>query len=177
MGREVADLGCGTGRTGEWLRSRVAAIDGVDLTPEMLARAQERGVYRSLRVGDVAATGLEPGYDIAVACLVDEHLADLAPLYREAARLARTFVLVGFHPHFIMAAGMPTHYDAADGEPVAIETHVHLLSDHVAAARAAGLTLRDLRERVIDDTWLALKPKWARLRDHPIALAFAWQRA
>ncbi len=86
-------------------------------------------------------------------------------------------MLVGFHPHFIMAAGMPTHYDAADGEPVAIETHVHLLSDHVAAARAAGLALRDLRERVIDDTWLALKPKWARLRDHPVALAFAWQRA
>ena len=89
------------------------AIDGVDLTPEMLARARERGVYRSLREGDVAATGLEPArYDIAVSCLVDEHLADLAPLYAEAARLARTFVLVGFHPHFIMAAGMPTHYDA-----------------------------------------------------------------
>jgi hypothetical protein len=76
-----------------------------------------------------------------------------------------------------MAAGMPTHYDAADGEPVAIETHVHLLSEHVAAARGAGLELRDLRERVIDDTWVALKPKWARLRDHPVAFAFAWQRA
>ena len=126
----------------------------------------------------MASTGLESGaYDIAVSCLVDEHLADLTPLYAEAARLARTFVLVGFHPHFIMAAGMPTHYDAAGGEPVAIETHVHLLSEHVAAARAAGFVLRDLRERVIDDTWVALKPKWARLRDHPVAFAFAWQRA
>jgi SAM-dependent methyltransferase len=177
-GGVVADLGCGTGRTGQWLRSRVEAIDGVDLTPEMLARARERGVYRSLREGDVASTGLESGaYDIAVSCLVDEHLADLAPLYAEAARLARTFVLVGLHPHFIMAAGMPTHYDAAGGEPVAIETHVHLLSEHVAAARAAGLVLRDLRERVIDDTWVALKPKWASLRGHPVAFAFVWQLA
>ena len=166
-GGAVADLGCGTGRTGEWLRSRVEAIDGVDLTPEMLARARERGVYRSLREGDVAATGSSPATTSRSACLVDEHLADLAPLYAEAARLARTFVLVGFHPHFIMAAGMPTHYDAADGEPVAIETHVHLLSEHVAAARAAGFTLRDLRERVIDDTWLALKPKWARAARSP----------
>ena len=125
----------------------------------------------------MAATGLESdAYDIAVCCLVDEHLADLTPLYAEAARLARTFVLVGFHPHFIMAAGMPTHFDGDDGEPVAIETHVHLLSEHVAAARAAGLALRDLRERVIDDTWIALKPTWARLRDHPVAFAFAWQR-
>lgn len=177
-GGAVADLGCGTGRTGEWLRSRVDAIDGVDLTREMLARARERGVYRTLREADVEATGLESGaYEIAVACLVDEHLARLEPLYAEARRLARTFVLVGLHPHFIMASGMPTHYDAADAKPVAIETHVHLLSEHVAAARAAGWTLRDLRERVIDETWLELKPKWARLRDHPVAFAFAWQRA
>jgi SAM-dependent methyltransferase len=177
-GGAVADLGCGTGRTGAWLRDRVSVIDGVDLTPEMLERARERGVYRTLREGDVAATGLESGaYDIAVCCLVDEHLATLGPLYAEAARLAPAFVLVGFHPHFIMAAGMPTHFDAADGQPLAIETHVHLLSEHVAAARAAGFVLRDLRERVIDDTWLALKPKWERLRDHPVAFAFAWQRA
>ena len=54
---------------------------------------------------------------------------------------------------------------------------MHLLSEHVAAARAAGFALRDLRERVIDDTWLALKPKWEPLRDHPVAFAFAWQRA
>jgi hypothetical protein len=138
----------------------------------MLARARERGVYRSLRVGDVAATGLEPGYDLAVCCLVDEHLATLEPLYREAARLARGFVLVGFHPHFIMAAGMPTHFDSADG-PVAIETHVHLLSEHVAAARAAGFVLGDLRERVVDESW----PKWERLRGHPVAFGCVWQRA
>ena len=86
-------------------------------------------------------------------------------------------MLVGFHPHFIMAAGMPTHYDAADGEPVAIETHVHLLSEHVAAARAPGSPCATCASGVIDDTWVALKPKWARLRDHPVAFAFAWQRA
>src|SRR3954447_12051927 len=125
-GGAVVDLGCGTGRTGAWLSSRVEIIDGVDLTPEMLARARARGVYRSLRLGDVAATGLEPGYDLAVCCLVDEHLPTVEPLYREAERPAPAFRVVGFHPHFIMAAGMPTHFDSADG-PVAIETHVHLL--------------------------------------------------
>ena len=177
-GGVVADLGCGTGRTGEWLRPRVEAIDGVDLTPEMLARARFRGVYRTLRVGDVGASGLDgDAYDLAIACLVDEHLADIEPLYAEAARLAPTFVLVGFHPHFIMASGMPTHFDTADGESLAIETHVHLLSDHVAAARAAGLVLRDLHERVVDDVWLTLKPKWEAMRGHPLAFAAVWQRA
>ncbi len=138
----AADLGCGTGRTGAWLAARgVGEIDGVDLSPGMLAAARARGVYRSLREGEVGDTGLEAGaYDLVVACLVDEHLADLGPLYGEAARLARpggSFVLVGFHPHFIIASGMPTHFDDAEsGEPLAIETHVHLLSDHVAAGLA-----------------------------------------
>ena len=58
-GGTVVDLGCGTGRTGRVAAPRVDAIDGVDLTPEMLARAAARGVYRSLREGDVTATGLE----------------------------------------------------------------------------------------------------------------------
>lgn len=178
----AADLACGTGRTGAWLRQRgVRAIDGVDFTPQMLERARVRGAHGRLVQGDVAATGLGAGaYDLVIASLVDEHLASLAPLYAEAFRLARpggAFVLAGVHPHFIMAAGMPTHFDATAGEPVAIETYVHLLSDHVAAALGAGWALAELRERVIDAAWLELKPKWARLRGHPVAFAFAWRRA
>jgi SAM-dependent methyltransferase len=177
--RTAADLGCGTGRTGAWLAERgVPLIDGVDLTPEMLDRARAREVYGRLVEADVSSTGLESGaYDLVVTCLVDEHLADLRPLYVEARRVARPdgrYVLVGFHPHFIMASGMPTHYDSASGEPVAIQTYVHLLSDHVSAGLAAGWTLVEMRERVIDDAWLELKPKWAPLRDQPIAFAVVW---
>jgi len=179
---EVADLGCGTGRTGAWLAQRgVDAIDGVDLTPEMLARARERGVYRELAEADVAASGLAgDAYDLVVTSLVDEHLADLRPLYAEAARIAKpgaAYVIVGYHPQFMMASGMPTHYDSASGEPVAIETHLHQLSDHVKAAHAAGWTLIEAEERLIDDTWVELKPKWERMRGTPIAFAFAWRRA
>jgi len=177
----AADLGCGTGRTGAWLRGAgVPSIDGADLTPEMLAVARSRAVYDRLVEADVAATGLPAGaYDLAISCLVDEHLPDLRPLYREAWRLARPdgyFVLVGYHPHFIMAAGMPTHYTGGSGEPVAIETHVHLLSEHVTAGLQAGWVLAEMRERVIDEAWLAVKPKWERFRHHPISVALAWRK-
>jgi SAM-dependent methyltransferase len=180
--RRAADLGCGTGRTGAYLLERgVASIDGVDLTPEMLATARARGAYGRLEEADVSDTPLDSGaYDLVTCCLVDEHLAELGPLYAEAWRLARpdgTFVLVGYHPHFIMAAGMPTHFDTAEGEPVAIETHVHLLSEHVGAALAAGWELAEMRERLIDDAWLALKPKWESLRDHPVTFAVVWRKA
>jgi SAM-dependent methyltransferase len=178
--RAVADLGCGTGRTGSWLAGRgVGEIDGVDLSPGMLEAARGRGVYRSLAEATVEESGLDSdAYDLVVACLVDEHLADLGPLYAEAARLAAPggrFALVGFHPHFIIASGMPTHFDDAEsGEPLAIETHVHLLSDHVAAGLGAGLTLAALHERVVDDEFLAAKPKWERYRGHPVSFSFVW---
>ena len=180
--RTAADLGCGTGRTGAWLRQRgVAAIDGVDLTPEMLAVARERGVYRRLAETDVATTGLDgSAYDVVITCLVDEHLPDLRPLYGEAWRLANDeglLVLVGFHPHFIMAFGVPTHFDSASGEPVAIETHVHLLSEHVTTALDAGWALVEMTEGVIDDAWLAVKPQWGRYQGHPVSFAFVWRKA
>jgi SAM-dependent methyltransferase len=179
--RRAADLGCGTGRTGMWLRDHgVAEIDGVDLTPEMLAVAGSKGVYRSLTHADVTATPLDASaYDLVTVCLVDEHLPDLRPLYQEAWRLAAPggrLVLVGFHPHFIMASGMPTHFTSNAGEPIAIDTHVHLLSDHVTAAMASGWMLAELKERLIDEAWLALKPKWERFRNHPIAFAFVWEK-
>ena len=175
----AADLGCGTGRTGAWLRAHgVARIDGIDGSPEMLEHARARGVFASLGVADVGATGLDEGaYDLVTTCLVDEHLADLRQLYRESARLVTqgAHVVVGFHPFFIMTAGMPTHFDGADGTPVAIETHVHLLSDHVAAAMAAGWQLAELHEQVIDQSWIANKPKWEPFRDVPISFAMVWK--
>jgi SAM-dependent methyltransferase len=179
--QRAADLGCGTGRTGAWLHAHgVARIDGVDLTPEMLETARARGIYHDLIEADVTNTGLEAGaYDLVTVCLVDEHLPEIAPLYREAFRLAAPgglLVLVAFHSHFIMVSGMPTHYTNASGEPVAVETHIHLISDHVSAALGAGWELAEMQERVIDDAWLALKPKWAEYRGHPISAAFVWRK-
>jgi SAM-dependent methyltransferase len=178
--RCALDLACGTGRGGAWLKARgVREVDGVDFTPAMLARAKDRGVYRRLLEGDVAAVDLPGGgYDLVTMLLADEHLADLKPVYREAARLAAAggrFVLVGFHPWFLMS-GVPTHFDRAPGDPVAIESHIHMFSDHVRAAHDAGWRLVELEEGVVDDAWIAAKPKWAERRDRPVSFAFVWER-
>ena len=75
-----------------------------------------------------------------------------------------------------MTAGMPTHFDRRPGDPVAIETYVHLISDHVAAARAGQLSLLEMRERLVDDRWIALKPRWEPYRHHPVSFAMVWQK-
>jgi predicted TPR repeat methyltransferase len=51
---EVIDLGCGTGAVGVRLAALgFERIDGVDLSPEMLAVARAKGVYRSLATMDL----------------------------------------------------------------------------------------------------------------------------
>jgi SAM-dependent methyltransferase len=178
--RRTLDLACGTGRTGAWLAGKgVRNIDGIDLTPEMLAMARTKGVHRQLVIGDITRLPFaSETYDLAVQSLADEHLPDLASLYREVARITErggSFVLVGYHPHFLML-GIETHYHRATGEAVAIRSYVHLLSDHVKAAQAAGWTLREMDEGVIDDEWISKKPEWAKYRDHPVSFSMVWEK-
>jgi len=50
----VLDLGAGTGLLGaELMRLGVSAVDGTDISPEMLAQAKKKGVYQRLFEGDL----------------------------------------------------------------------------------------------------------------------------
>ena len=178
--RSVLDLACGTGRIGVWLSRHcpAAVVDGVDITPGMLDVARSRGVYRALGIADVSETGLPAEtYDLCTQSLADEHLPDLGPLYREVGRVTKRggyFVIVGFHPQFLMA-GVPTHFDRAPGESVTIRCYVHLLSDHVKAAHAAGWSLLEMDEGLVDDAWLQKKPKLQIYAGLPISFSMVWR--
>lgn len=66
----VIDLGCGTGAAGvELKRAGFARIDGLDLSPEMLAVARSKDIYRHLFAADLLAPlGVADGaYDAAIS--------------------------------------------------------------------------------------------------------------
>ncbi|HYF48170.1 MAG TPA: class I SAM-dependent methyltransferase, partial [Planctomycetota bacterium] len=128
---QCVDLGCGSGRIGVWLKEArgIPAIDGVDLSPDMLALAQQKNAYRSIVKGDVCDSGLESTrYDLGVSVLATCHMADLGTFYGEAARLLKRnghFIQIDFHPFFLVN-GIPTHFPKPDGSIVAIKNFVHL---------------------------------------------------
>lgn len=70
-GAEILDVGCGTGLVGAALaETGYRTIDGCDLTPEMLEKARERGIYRRLFEADLnrPPLGVRDGaYGAAVA--------------------------------------------------------------------------------------------------------------
>jgi len=186
-GDRVLDLGSGSGTDSFALAHLVGPdghVTGLDMTDEQLTKAERlRTEFGRNNVEFVRGYIQDPPIaDGSVDLVVSNGVINLAPdkaaVFAEAARLLRpggTYAIVGFHPHFIMASGMPTHFDDADGEPVAIVTHVHQLSDQVAAAHAAGFRLAELRERLVDDAWVVLKPKWDAMRGHPVAFAAVWR--
>lgn len=89
----VLDAGCGTGLSGVALKEAVGAdtvIDGVDISPGMLALAAKKEVYRNLQTADLSkALAIDDATYGAVVCvgtLTGGHVGPL-PALREFVRV------------------------------------------------------------------------------------------
>jgi predicted TPR repeat methyltransferase len=86
----ILDLGCGTGLAGEAFKDIAARLDGVDLSPAMIAKARERHIYDELSVADLeAALRAASAYDLILAADTLVYLGDLALVLAGAARSLR----------------------------------------------------------------------------------------
>ena len=92
LGRRYAralDLGCGTGLAGPMVRPFADRLEGVDVSPKMIAQAERRAVYDALFVDEAVAflQAADAGaYDCLVAADVLVYLGDLRPLFAAASR-------------------------------------------------------------------------------------------
>lgn len=83
----ILDLGCGTGLVGVALKPFARRLVGVDLSPQMLAEAERRGIYDALIAGEMmAALGAGNGpWDVVVFGDSLPYVGDLAAILRAAA--------------------------------------------------------------------------------------------
>lgn len=168
-GRHLVELGSGTGRHAALaLAGGAARFTGVDGSTGMLAVATR--ACRDPRVhwhtADVTATGLPAGCcDRLLVALVLEHLPDVAPLCREAARLAApgaVLRVLEIHPDLI-ASGTGAHF-VRDGVEHRFTSFAHPVATLVAALAAAGFPVANRREVVADGELLAAVPRLAKHR-------------
>jgi predicted TPR repeat methyltransferase len=97
--RLCLDLGCGTGLMGKELGAMAARLEGVDISPKMIAVAARTGLYAALNVGEVVdELDRRPAAsaDLIVAADVLVYIGDLFPLFREAARVLEPGGLFAF---------------------------------------------------------------------------------
>src|SRR5215475_216459 len=88
----MLDLGCGTGLGGVAFRPHVDWLVGVDVSPAMIAKAREKGLYDRLAVDDLrrfldAEAGAHALYHLVLASDVLVYVNDLAPVTASAARV------------------------------------------------------------------------------------------
>lgn len=90
-GWDIADLGCGTGLCGPLFRPIARTLTGVDLSPNMIRKAQERKVYDLLIEGEI--TGFlrdrAAAFDLVIAADVLIYIGDLGPVFVGARKALR----------------------------------------------------------------------------------------
>lgn len=101
------DLGCGTGLMAVALGGRVDRLDGVDLSAGMVAEARAKGLYDSLRVGELVSdlAGLpDAAFDLVLAADVFCYLGELGPALGGVARVTAPGGIVAFSVEALTAA-------------------------------------------------------------------------
>lgn len=125
------DLGCGTGLMGDAVRDLVDVLDGVDLSPAMLAEAERRQVYDSLEAGEIVqalATRAGASHDLVLAADVFVYVGALDDILLGVARVLRPGGLVAFSVQ--RSADLPVRLGA--------DLRFAHSAAHVAAALAAA---------------------------------------
>ena len=87
---DVLDLGCGTGLLGASLGPLKGVIVGVDLSPKMIEKAAQRGVYaqfNQVNVLDALQATPESHYDVITALDVLIYVGDLSTVIPNAHRI------------------------------------------------------------------------------------------
>jgi ubiquinone/menaquinone biosynthesis C-methylase UbiE len=147
-GARVLDVGCGTGRHTVPLVEAGARVWALDLTPEMLARA--RAKLPGSHVGWVRHALPRPlpfrasTFDLVVMGLVTEHVADLARLLADVARVLTRrgrCIVSALHPDRTAEGQRARFIDPETGHRRPILTHHRTVEEHLRAAAEAGLTL------------------------------------
>jgi len=88
-GLDILDLGCGTGLSAPLLRPRARRLEGVDLSPQMIERARQRGLYDALHVDSLQAfleAGPESAWDLMLAADVVIYVGALGALFAAVRR-------------------------------------------------------------------------------------------
>lgn len=88
---DILDAGCGTGLCGPLLRPHAGKLEGVDLSPGMLARAQSTGCYDTLQEAELTAFigSRKDAYDVIVSADTLCYFGDLQEVMTAVASAVR----------------------------------------------------------------------------------------
>jgi predicted TPR repeat methyltransferase len=129
--RFVLDLGCGTGLMAQALEGVFSSMEGVDLSPRMLEKAEKTKLYDALHEGElVSFLAARPSAeaDLVVAADVFVYMAALDAAFREAHRVLKR---EGFFAFTVQAHEGDTFILGEDARYAHSEAYLRELADAV----------------------------------------------
>ena len=165
-GRDVLELGCGTGKNTRFLAEHARRVVAMDFSEGMIVRAHERIAMTNVefRRHDVREVWPVPAasVDVVVGNLILEHVHDLAVVFFEAARVLRPgghFFFCELHPYRQLLGGQAQFTDPRTGEHIHVTAHVHTVSEYVTGGIEAGFVVRNLSEWIEDGASPSTPPR------------------
>jgi ubiquinone/menaquinone biosynthesis C-methylase UbiE len=148
----VVEAGCGTGKNTRYFALLAQQVHALDFSEGMLAVAKRHVVaaHVQFHLADLSLDWPCPPRcaDVVSFNLVLEHLQDLRPVLRQAARVVRPggqVYISELHP-FKQYQNSQARFLNAQGAEVKIAAFRHHVSDYLDAAKACGLQLVHLGE-------------------------------
>jgi ubiquinone/menaquinone biosynthesis C-methylase UbiE len=144
------DAACGTGRHAEYLASLGHEVVGVDISPDMLARARAKIPSGEFHEADLHHLPLPDDHvDTVVCALALTCVPELAPVFAEFVRVLRPgghLVISDFRGLFPEGIRSPLARASTGGGPAYLPQRHHLTSDYLSAAIPLGLRVRRCEE-------------------------------
>jgi SAM-dependent methyltransferase len=143
----VLDVGCGPGQIARYLHDRGVTVDGLDLSPQMVARAAASHPGIRFAIGDLFALPVESGSCAGIAAfyaIVNTPPARLPAICRELHRVLAPdgLLLLSFH-----LGAEQVHLEDWWGHQVAIDFWFFGREEVEAHLRDAGLAIEMRLER------------------------------
>jgi malonyl-CoA O-methyltransferase len=175
-GKDVVDVGCGTGRHAVRLAAHGARVVGVDFSDGMLARAREKQRAADVHwvVHDINHPPLplpERGFDRVLCALVLDHIDDLRALFAELRRLSREdgkVVVTVMHPAMMLKGVQARFTDPSTGRETRPESVANRIADYVNGALEGGLRIVRVGERDVDEELAEKMPRARKYLGWPV---------
>lgn len=161
-GKNVADIGCGTGR--QWPKifsKQPASLTGFDVSGGMLKKLNEKYLeaHTSLITDNLFSTVKDEAFDIIVSTLTVAHIEDIEEAMQAWCRLLKPdaeIIITDFHPHTLAFGGQRTfkHNNAV----MAVRNYVHPIYTIKEVLIKNGFRLITQEEIRIDES---MKPFYA----------------
>jgi ubiquinone/menaquinone biosynthesis C-methylase UbiE len=185
----VADVGCGTGRHALRMVGEGARVTGIDFSTGMLGVLRSKleltdptSAERLTLIEHDIATGLplaDASFDLALCCLVLEHLPKLDEMLAELARVVvpgGRVVIADFHPEMFRRGLHARFKPGPDAEKLQIHGIDHTISDYVMASVRAGLEIVAMAEYCMDGATAARSPSAGKYIGEPMLLTLVGRR-